>query len=256
MENLKEYFYNVNNYSDPIIKKFIYDFTDKFNPFLLISLNKEFVNSYLLDLDEMNEWRVKDDNDPFENLFGKEEIDKGTNVLCRIYSYLNGVFKTEEVREQKCNLSYSDHSDMTNKIYAFQFCMQEIINSENSKAKPTVQNLDETLIAENKVNPFPLLFVNDKVYNCFKEYTRKHIIDFYTDYSYLKKRLEKEKLIHYRTDNSFVGFLFKDAKLISQKNFEHYTGKYESKLKSLSKSYNVNRENNFNTIFENVLKPA
>lgn len=255
MTNLKEYFYNVNNYSDILIKKFIYDFTDKFNPFLLLALNKEFLNSYLLDLDEMNELRVKNDFEPLENLICKEELNKSINVLCRMYTYSNGVFKTEEVREQKCNLSYSDHSNMTIKIQDFQFCMQEIIAAENSKAKPTVQNLYETSIAENKVNPFPLLFVNDNVYNCFIEYTRKHILDFYSDYSYLKKRLGKEKLIHYHTDNSFVEFLFKEMKLISQKNLEEYTGKYESKLKSLDKSYNVNRENNFNTIFENVLKP-
>lgn len=134
MTNLKEYFYNVNNYSDPIIKKFIYDFTDKFNPFLLIALNKEFLNSYLLDLDEMNEWRVKDDFEPLENLIGKEELDKSTNVLCRIFTFSDGVFNTEEVREKKCNLSYNDHSDMTNKIFAFQYCMQEIVIAENSKA--------------------------------------------------------------------------------------------------------------------------
>lgn len=101
-------------------------------------------------------------------------------------------------------------------------------------------------------NPFPLVFINSEVYNCFLNY-KKHIIDFYTDYSYLKKRLEKLKLIHKHTDNDFMIFLLNDLKFIKQKEFENYNIKYESKLKSLQKSHSEQRENNFNNVFESLI---
>lgn len=101
-------------------------------------------------------------------------------------------------------------------------------------------------------NPFPLVFINSEVYNCFLNY-KKHIIDFYTDYSYLKKRLEKLKLIHKHTDNDFMTFLLNDLKFIKQKEFDDYSIKYESKLKSLQKSHSEQRENNFNNVFESLI---
>ena len=88
---------------------------------------------------------------------------------------------------------------------------------------------------EDKANFYPLLF----------------IIDFYSDYSYLKKRLEKEKLIHNHKDNDFMKIIYEDMKLISVKNYNEYN--INNKLKSLEKSYSVQRENNFNIVFEELL---
>lgn len=262
MVDLKEYFYNTNHYSDPIIKKFIYDFTDKFNPFLLIALNKEFVIGYATKMDEMDEWKVKKEFDVLENLIGKEELEKSTNILCRIYTYSEGIYTVEEVLQKYCNLSYSEHRDMTTKIQDFQFCMEEIIIAHNSKiisqrnitheSKNHYQNLKTN--SDDSVNPLPLIFVNKEAYNCFIEYTKKHILEYYSDYSYLKKRLEDEKLIHKHTDNDFMEFLFRYAQLVTEKDYEDYTGKRESKLKSLDKSYSNQRQNNFNNIFEHLLE--
>lgn len=108
---------------------------------------------------------------------------------------------------------------------------------------------------EEKENPYPLIFVgeNSDVYDKFIEYTENHILDFYIDYSYLKKRLEKEKLIHNAKDNDFMRTLFENMNLITKKNYEDYLGRYESKLRSLGKSYNIHRENNFNKIFKELL---
>jgi hypothetical protein len=94
------------------------------------------------------------------------------------------------------------------------------------------------------------LFINPKVYDCFLEY-QKFILDFYADYSYLKKRLEAEKLIHYHKDNSFMKLVYEEMKLISEKNYHEYC--IQGKLKSLEKSYNVHRNNNFNIVFDSVL---
>ena len=103
------------------------------------------------------------------------------------------------------------------------------------------------------INPYPLLFTTLEAYCCFLEYTKKHIIEFYGDYSYLKKRLEKQKLIHYHKDNDFINIVFNDMQLIKKSDYDNYLIKYESKLKSLSKSHNVQRENNFNIIFESLI---
>lgn len=124
-----------------------------------------------------------------------------------------------------------------------------IIFSNNNLFTPLFDNYEKKL--ENK-NTFPLVFINEEVYNCFLDY-KKHIIDFYSDYSYLKKRLEDLKLIHYHTDNDFMKFLLNDLKFITQKNYYDYLYRYESKLKSLSKSRSEQRENNFNNVFERLL---
>ena len=101
-------------------------------------------------------------------------------------------------------------------------------------------------------NPYPLMFISKGVYDSFLEY-KKHIIDFYIDYSYLKKRLEKEKLIHNHKDNYFMEFLFKDLKLISKKNLDKYYSDYDGKLRCLSKCKSENRLNNFNIVFNSFL---
>lgn len=103
--------------------------------------------------------------------------------------------------------------------------------------------------SEKKVQ-FNSLFINSKAYDCFLKY-QKHIIDFYSDYSYLKKRLEKEKLIYYHKDNDFMRIVFEELLLISAKNYDNYC--VEGKLKSLQKSYSVQRENNFNIVFDELL---
>jgi hypothetical protein len=116
-------------------------------------------------------------------------------------------------------------------------------NIENDKTKKEKSS-------EISKNPFPHIFINENIYNCFIEYIEKHILEFYSDISYLKKRLEKEKLIHYHKDNNFVKFLFEN-KFITQSNYENYF--LESKLKSLNKSFNIQRENNFNNVFSKFI---
>ena len=98
---------------------------------------------------------------------------------------------------------------------------------------------------ENK-NPYPLIFISSDIYSKFIKYTSKHILDYYLDYSYLKKRLEHENLIHSLKDNEFMRVLFEE-KLIKSKDYEKYC--IINKLSSLKKSSSTNRENNFNNIF-------
>ena len=102
------------------------------------------------------------------------------------------------------------------------------------------------------INPFDKVFINYEVYSCFLEYTKKHILDFYSDYSYLKKRLEHEELIHYHKDTGFLNLIFNEMQLIKKYEYDSYFTKYDSKFKSLKSSYSEHRENNFNNIFKGL----
>ena len=100
---------------------------------------------------------------------------------------------------------------------------------------------------EGKLNPYPLLFASGEVYNDFISYTSNHIIDYYLDFSYLKKRLEAEGLIHKTKDNVFMKIIHDDMGLINKSHYQDY--KIKNKLSSLNKSTSASRENNFNNTF-------
>ena len=65
--------------------------------------------------------------------------------------------------------------------------------------------------------------------------------------SYLKKRLEDEKLIHRTTDHEFMRFIFEEMKFISEK--DHIDFLIRGGLNSLRKASNDHRENEFNNLF-------
>jgi hypothetical protein len=114
------------------------------------------------------------------------------------------------------------------------------------------ESLDQQKDDEVSVNIAPSLFLNAEISKCFSDYQKKYILSFYTDYSYLKKRMESEKLIFNRTDNDFIKIIFEDLNLITAKSYDEYLSK--EKLSSLKRSYSEHRENNFNIAFEGVLK--
>ena len=100
---------------------------------------------------------------------------------------------------------------------------------------------------EPNKNPYPLIFTSVDIYLKFIKYTSNNIIDYYIDYSYLKKRLENLNLIHSIKDNEFMRILYEEMGLISKKNYLEYSIK--NKLSSLNKSSSASRENHFNNIF-------
>ena len=100
---------------------------------------------------------------------------------------------------------------------------------------------------EPNKNPYPLIFTTVDIYLKFIKYTSNNIIDYYIDYSYLKKRLENLNLIHSIKDNEFMRILYEEMGLISKKNYLEYSIK--NKLSSLNKSSSASRENHFNNIF-------
>ena len=136
-------------------------------------------------------------------------------------------------RESNLNLSKDEHIKYASSIYHY------LKNSFINKLREEGIDVSE--------NPYPEIFKSGTVYNKFLAYTKKHIIDSYLDYSYLKKRLEHDNLIHRTKDNDFMRILFEDMNLINEKEYDRYLQK--NKLTSLGKSQSENRVNNYNNIF-------
>ncbi|CAM2914831.1 hypothetical protein [Flavobacterium frigoris] len=126
------------------------------------------------------------------------------------------------------------------------------INENTNNDESVALDLAKSTNLEKEKNPFPLLFTTTEVYNCFLEY-QKYIVDFYIDYSYLKKRLEIEKLIHNHKDNEFMKIVFEQIKVVNDRDYQKYF--VEGKLRSLDKSHSTQRENNFNIVFDTILNP-
>ena len=64
----------------------------------------------------------------------------------------------------------------------------------------------------------------------------------------IKKKMLKVGLIHNVSDKQFMKIIFEEMKLISSKDYERFV--VEGKLSS--KAFSVQRENNFNNIFEGL----
>ena len=142
-------------------------------------------------------------------------------------------------REYKFKVDFNRNESLE----VMQFVSDEFYREFDYSARTKIKFL------EGKLNPYPLLFISGKVYNDFITYTYpgKYILDYYLDFSYLKKRLESEGLIYRIKDNDFMIIIHSNLKLIKDKQYDDYLKKY--KLSSLKKSYSANRENNFNNTF-------
>jgi len=152
-------------------------------------------------------------------------------------------------------IKYSIEIDGYEPLELIQFLKKDFFDEFIRSSKKKIEFLENRLyvintsISEvNEVNPYPLIFISADIYLKFIEYASNNIIDYYLDYSYLKKRLEHEKIIHSIKDNEFMRILYEEMELISKKDYEEYSLK--NKLSSLNKSSSTNRENNFNNIFD------
>jgi hypothetical protein len=96
-------------------------------------------------------------------------------------------------------------------------------------------------------NPFPIIFKSNLVYKNFINYTSKHIIEPYRDYSYLFQRLKNEGLIYDMKHKKFIDWLLSED-FIKEKDYNDFID--SGGFRSYSKSYHVERENNFNNIFQ------
>lgn len=105
--------------------------------------------------------------------------------------------------------------------------------------------LESTAIQKNK-NPFPDLFKTHKVYLAFEEYSKRHIIEPYIDFSYLFQRLLHEKLIHKHKQKEFAQWIL-EWKYITDKTYELILDRRG--FYTFGNCTSPERENNFNNIF-------
>ena len=180
--------------------------------------------------------------------FTEDNFDADENDF--IEGYINS---QQEIIDE--SFTYTIKLDGYESLELIQFVHQDFFEEFIRSSKNKIEFLENRLYVLNastiqvdEDNPYPRIFISTDIYLKFIEYTSTHIIDYYLDYSYLKKRLEHENLIHRVKDNEFMKILFEKMKLIKQKDYDKYY--LINKLSSLKKSSSVNRENNFNNIFD------
>ncbi len=114
----------------------------------------------------------------------------------------------------------------------------ELFDKKNPNKEKQSQDLE--------ANPFPEIFKDDTYFK-FKEYTDKHIVEPYVDFSYLFQRMLDEKLIHRKKHKEYIEWLFENE-FISEKKRDKFLDLRG--FRSLNKSREDNRVNNFNNIFK------
>ena len=128
---------------------------------------------------------------------------------------------------------------------SFKFLQNSILEKIDFETNKKVEAKNETLIDDKSLYPSKI-FRDHNSFKKFESYIKNHIVDFYTDISYLKKRMELECFIMKVRDEDFPIFLLQNhyiSQSIYDKHFSH------GRLKSLNKCSGAHRENNFNNIF-------
>ena len=137
-------------------------------------------------------------------------------------------------------LNYYDNYD----IQAIQYHFQEYI--KDHYVKEMISFLANRFInrQESTDDYFPF---RRKIYlEYFNEYTNRHIIDDFVDYSYLFQRLNEKGMIYNMEHKKFMHWLF-DKDYITQNQYKKFIVK--NSFYTLRKSTKAERENNFNNIF-------
>ena len=188
----------------------------------------------------------------------KEIIDKTFTYIVKVNSYPS----LEVVQFVEKDFFYESILSSRKKIKFLEEKLKKISSLESEKKNTITKNPQQLGIDKSKNdasevkkdgsepisdNPYPLLFVSGEIYEKFVSFTHKPMVNYYLEISYLKKRMEHEKLIYPIKDNDFMKVIFQEMNLITKKNYENY--QIKNKLSSLKKSSSENRENNFNHFF-------
>lgn len=91
------------------------------------------------------------------------------------------------------------------------------------------------------------IFKDYNTFELFKLYIKRHIIEHYVDYSFLFQRLLNGKLIYRIRHKTFMYWL-KEDKYITEATLDKFL--QNDGFRSPSKSFSIQRDNNFNNIFK------
>lgn len=110
---------------------------------------------------------------------------------------------------------------------------------------------NETIVKQT-TNPFPEIFkgFDNRNYLLFKNYTEKHIIDKYADYSFIIQKMKKDesRILKQLTHLEIMKWL-KDNNFINDKDYEIFIGKGSFATQYLNKA---DRINNYNLIIKEL----
>lgn len=136
------------------------------------------------------------------------------------------------------------------------FIAEEVVESFFSSIAYNPKSTSELFkrfkeIVTNKINEFNILptdsiFIDVKSFDCFENYVKLHIIEPYSDYSFLFQMLKHYKLIKTMKHLEFMIWLY-DNNYIKENTKELLIS--FGCFKSKSKSFATFRQNNFNNIF-------
>jgi hypothetical protein len=237
--------------ADNVFYKYIYssqisDLVKKQKINKIIDGLKKTLDSYF-NFDDLSRFRnmfySEEPMDNFKKFAHQKELSDAYLYFCAtfrmidIYNYLYSDFYSFIDEKNKIDPSYSNE-DKKVSLEELEHYYQK--SPEGARRYRTM---------EAKINPtdcFPDIFKSIEVYNSFKDYTSKFIIDPYNDLSYLFQRMLHEKLIHKKTHFEYFDWL-KNNKFINDKDYDKFYVK--SCFVSFNKSTSANRENNFNVIF-------
>ncbi len=234
---------HVEHSSSLTVQKTFKELVEK-NLHLILRSKEEFYEFGLFEEDYqilLNDF-IEGNIDANESDFIEEYIEAQNEIINKTYRYEIRIdsFQTLEVTQFVSNDFFQEFIRSAKKKILF---LKDKLTGDQSSRNSTVET----------ENPYPDYFKSYDIYEKFLEYTDKHIIDPYIDYSYLKKRLEKKKLIYRLKDKEFIEFLhlnkntLTDRKYLSEREYEMISEK--DGLYSLGKSTSEQRENNFNNIF-------
>jgi hypothetical protein len=154
-------------------------------------------------------------------------------------------------RKLKYLIPYSNNKEFN----VMKFLSNEFFEEREYDTKKKITFLQNRLEVINGLrkpdNPFDKVFIDGETYQYFLKYVKSHIVEPYIDWSYLKKRLETEKLIHRITDIDFINFIFYDLGVIKSKTHEKFI--IEGRFKTLKNCRSTQRDNNFYVVFSAVL---
>lgn len=166
MENLKEFYTNIKNYSRLGIKSFINSNTENLKPSLLIDLNSEFVDLYLDEMKRNKKKKSVTDLDYIlENMNDIDDfnssVPEGTdNIIERRYTLVDGIIEMNEKKFKQENLSYRDYNRINYKILDFQSCMQEIIEEINTTTTNLNNPFSEPLDLSNTTGVEKIIYLH------------------------------------------------------------------------------------------------
>ncbi len=218
-----------------------------------LSDNKKMFHFLNVRLNPMNYIQDQKENTSSNYLFGYfNDLNNGLVSKLDMINYLKSYNSIEEFEallegiedfDKKYyadNLVYNQNKgDLTESFTTF----KELVLSKIDELKNSRLSTDLKAVVSKDKFPHNIFRDYDSFIK-FETYVKNHIVVFYTDFSYLKKRMEKEGFILRITDYDFAEWL-SQHNYISSNDYDSFI----NKGKFSAKAFSVNRENNFNNIF-------